>query len=244
MTKVSQANYQDLLRAIAVICMIIDHLGWIGFYHDPLLRMIGRSVMPVFCFFAGYNFTKPKVNILILGICLQVLEMIHFTTMMNMLFSIYFGQCVLHFIRQYEMNDEKGTFIICLSLIAATPFTYEIFEYGTLVIAFMLIGQLYRSGVSDPGYMPLLTLSTIMLADYVHAFSFKDSIMMAAMVCVTCYALSIRKYDKPISIDLRLISRNSLVIYFVNVALFIMIRFDLPLLIPTIFQINVETIIK
>ena len=89
------SNYQDILKIIAIICMIIDHIGLYFFPETWILRAVGRYAFPVFCFFAGFNFrNKLKLKVLIYGIALYL-----FTTTVifeqiveaNILISIFIG---------------------------------------------------------------------------------------------------------------------------------------------------------
>ena len=53
-------NFQDLLKVIAIVTMLFDHMG-LFFYHDNTwLRLVGRFSMPLFLFFAGYNYYRVK----------------------------------------------------------------------------------------------------------------------------------------------------------------------------------------
>ncbi|ABE04776.1 F pilin acetylation protein TraX [Rickettsia bellii RML369-C] len=45
----NKSNYQDLLKTLAIIAMIIDHIGLYLYPDLIILRIIGRTAMPVFC---------------------------------------------------------------------------------------------------------------------------------------------------------------------------------------------------
>lgn len=69
----TESNYQDFLKTIAIITMVIDHLGLYFFPEYEIMRVIGRVSMPIFCFFVGYNFhKKPKIKILVVGVVLHI----------------------------------------------------------------------------------------------------------------------------------------------------------------------------
>ena len=55
------------LKMIAIICMVIDHVGYVLFPAQPVLRMIGRISFPIFCFLIveGFFHTRSHVNYLI-----------------------------------------------------------------------------------------------------------------------------------------------------------------------------------
>ncbi|NRB10010.1 MAG: hypothetical protein HRU35_00080 [Rickettsiaceae bacterium] len=75
MTQKYQTNYQDLLKMMAMITMVIDHLGLYFFPDLVIMRIIGRYTMPIFCFFVGYNYHKGvSFKILIAGIILYLIQ--------------------------------------------------------------------------------------------------------------------------------------------------------------------------
>ena len=93
------SNYQDILKIIALICMIIDHIGLYFFPETWILRAVGRYAFPIFCFFAGFNFKNSlRFKTLIYGIALYL-----FTTAVifeqiieaNILISIFVGYVYL-----------------------------------------------------------------------------------------------------------------------------------------------------
>ena len=60
---VYQTNLYDRLKVLAVITMIIDHLGYYIFPEDLYLRLIGRIAFPIFLFLVGfYSNRTPDSN--------------------------------------------------------------------------------------------------------------------------------------------------------------------------------------
>lgn len=58
------SGQQELLRWLAILCMVIDHVGYIFFTpSDALpLRAVGRIAWPVFAFLLAYNVAVRDVN--------------------------------------------------------------------------------------------------------------------------------------------------------------------------------------
>ncbi|MCR5387633.1 MAG: conjugal transfer protein TraX [Lachnospiraceae bacterium] len=52
------------LKMIAVISMLIDHIGMVLFPHQMWLRGIGRLAFPIYCFLLteGYKYTSSKIK--------------------------------------------------------------------------------------------------------------------------------------------------------------------------------------
>jgi hypothetical protein len=227
MNKAHVTNYQDLLKTIAIITMIRDHIGLYCFPEHIMLRAIGRSAMPIFCFFAGYNFSKPKAILWQLGLLLSVMWYISISiASLNMLVTIYLGQLYLYFMEKYAKTSEQDVLVQCILLLCLTPITCLILEYGTLAIAFMVIGRYYAKNNDDPGFMLLFAISLMIFSNHLFEFGLRDSVISSAAIAVACYALTARSYERPIPIDLKCISRNSLRIYYMNIAIFTIIRFN------------------
>lgn len=228
---IAPSNYQDLLKTIAIICMIIDHIALFLFPQIIELRIIGRISVPIFAFFAGYNFkNKPQIRILLYGLLITLVEGMNFHVFGNILLSLYLGQYVLYIIEIYKLNNNPLYFlIICLLCVLLTPLTYGIIDSGTLVPGFIIIGKLYHDQKPNPEYMILLALSYILMIITIFPFPFSQGIITSLLILLTCYTLSSSVHSKKISIDLRFISRNVLMIYFVHIVALIIIASNIPL---------------
>lgn len=218
----SYANYQDLLKTIAIAAMVLDHVGvFIMFPEGFWMRALGRCVMPIFCFFVGYNFTKPKHVIGILGLVLTFLTYISFgaaNTMLNMLGMIYLGQWYLHCMDKWKYNSDLGALLQCVILLALLPLVHNYIEYGTLGMVFMVAGKRAREGRGYKSFMPLIGICAMIFAmtyfsDY---FSIANIALTSLVIFSSCFALSAVDPRAPMPIDLRIISRHTLLIYFVN----------------------------
>ena len=223
MTRTS--NYQDILKIIAIICMIIDHIGLYFFPETWILRAVGRYAFPVFCFFAGFNFrNKLKLKVLIYGIALYL-----FTTTVifeqiveaNILISIFIGNVYL-IVFQSRLNNFWNAYTHFLILACCWPLTSDFLEYGTLTIAMMVLGYSVKNGlISLPiaaftaAYSSFLYTMTI----YFNDFKTPEFIVTAIVIASIYFSLTFKNFRQANNLNLTLISNNLLAIYSIHLAI-------------------------
>ena len=138
----------DLLKALAILLMIVDHVGYHFFPEELWFRLIGRLCIPIWFFLIGYSrtvFIPPK---LLIGGGLIVLSAIvagQYIFPLDILFTI----AIIRHWRQgmaYRATSSpeqlRGWFLI-LFLIALP--TGIFFEYGSLGALFVLFGFIMRN---------------------------------------------------------------------------------------------------
>lgn len=214
-------NYQDFLKVIAIIVMIIDHVGLYFFPEQEMMRLIGRSAMPIFCFFAGYNFkAKPNLKVLLYGLLLYLTNIIvhwQFLTT-NILISIFLGQCYLCLF-QNQLKGFYSSYCHVIVLCLLWPFTWFLVDYGSLVIALMVLGYTAKQ---DKINSKLTVLISVILSVYhtlatfyaVFNFSKIDVLIVLGIAAGLYLLMTIKDFAKPIPINLKPISRNVMFIYF------------------------------
>ena len=69
----------DILKTVAIILMIIDHIGYYFFPENYWFRAIGRACVPVWFFLIGYANTRELPNrLLIAALILALADLILF----------------------------------------------------------------------------------------------------------------------------------------------------------------------
>lgn len=214
------SNYQDLLKTLAIIALIIDHLGLYFFPKYQIFRAIGRFAMPIFGFFVGYNYNKPNHKIAALGFVLTFMLWFCFdVTSLNILIVMYLGQWCLYFMDQYELGSKTIIWIKILALIAIIPLTQDYLEYGSLLLAFILVGKSFKEGIGNYWLIGCVTIASILFSLQPGRFMFtiENQVIVIALMLLEGYLLGGLNHSKPIKINLKPISRNSLYIYFADV---------------------------
>lgn len=215
-----KSNHQDLLKLLAIVAMIFDHLGLYFFPDQPIFRVIGRFAMPAFCFFAGYNLKdKPRFELLIYGALLYAVSIVIFGqfTTANILISIFLGQYYIH-LQKNRLKIFEIAYIHVIILSLFWVFSWEYIDYGTLSIAIILLGYTAKQ---SPSNLKLAVAVAVILSIFhtITVFSFSNIyLILSILIALGEYYLFVRSYfDKEIGFNIRVISRNTLIIYFVHV---------------------------
>ena len=223
------SNYQDILKTLATLAMIIDHIGFYFFPEILILRSIGRYAFPIFCFFAGFNY-KGNLNykILIYGIILYIFQtfvMFCQISTANILISIFLGQIYLKLFETHFTNFYK-TYAHALILGCLWPLTDMYIEYGTLSIALMALGKSAKQEPKNVYISAFLVayLSFSYTIDIFYPyFNITDTIVASLVTFGLFISLISNNYFKPNKLKLVLISKNVLNIYCLHLAIILLI---------------------
>lgn len=238
----------DVIKACALVIMIIDHIGHFFFADDLMWRAVGRIGLPVWFFMAGYS--RPKrwldPHLVIGGIVLSVAYVLTMDRLwpQNALISILLvhGQtlCFLSVKPQWDRLTHVVK-IACLIIYAAvlcvlTPVSSLFWEYGSLALLMGVCGLLKRdsSGLSAM----VVTLCTVALTYLVIAFQISifqftgataivSSLGIAALMAVLYLADLRHVYTGHQSSLLRLMGRYTLEFYVGHLLLFMAIYYFL-----------------
>lgn len=225
----NKSNYQDLLKTLAIIAMIIDHMGLYLYPELTIMRIIGRTAMPVFCFFAGYNFhDKPKTHIIIFGVLLQIYTTVLFKQFIttNILISIYLGQWYIYYFRNSLTRFFYSGYCHVIIMVILWYISWALIDYGTLVIAIMILGFISKQEKANLKLCCFIaifasfvhsTLFTLAISFNEFNFSKTDLILNLTFLTVTYILMIISDYSQKIPISLKWISRNALYIYCIQI---------------------------
>ena len=135
------------LKLIALLTMIIDHVGAIFFSFEPNFRIIGRIAFPIYCFLLveGYFHTrdvkKYSIRLLIFALVSEIpfdyaffgeLNNIH----QNIFFTLFLGLMAVHVMEKYTLKNPIISFAGLF--IAVILSEYLRTDYGVLGILYIL----------------------------------------------------------------------------------------------------------
>ena len=205
-------DYQDLLKVVAILLMLLDHLAFYAFPSD-LLRVFGRLVMPIFAFFLGYNFHKKNARheLLVVGIMLLVLQLIRTNgnfLYLHILIPMYLATWYISFFNKYSFY----TLVLHCTVIASVSFIFDPWmEYGTFPIAIALVGYGYKHKIIGIHAASIMSIGL----SAIHSSNFRMTWPYILAYCLILYVLfTIRKFDQKLKSNLTMITKYALPIYF------------------------------
>ena len=149
------------LKVMAMIFMVIDHVGLIFFPHEIMFRYIGRLSFPIFCFLIveGFyhtcNVYKYMGRLLLFAFIseypfdLMVSGTGFYMESQNIFFTLFLGLVAIYFMDQFDKKYPVSYFFktiayvliaVSISLIAVELGT----DYSALGIFYIVIFYLYR----------------------------------------------------------------------------------------------------
>ena len=145
------------LKMVAIITMLIDHIGSVVFPEFIILRIIGRLAFPLFAFLIteGYrhtsNFSKYLIRLSIFALISQYPFWLAFgfDSRLNIFFTLTFGLLAIYLSEKYENILP----VIILALFADVIST----DYGAFGILLIYLIHIFRDDFNKMfGYISLL----------------------------------------------------------------------------------------
>lgn len=141
-----------VLKIIAVISMLSDHLGYVLFNKFTFMNYIGRLAFPIFAFSIseGYHYTKNLkkyfLRLTIFAVISQIPYMMFLSTFTSMwqfntIFTLILGLLAIYIYDKCK-NKYLGIFIPILFAIIAQTFN---FDYGWFGIAIIFIFYIFKN---------------------------------------------------------------------------------------------------
>lgn len=144
-----------LIKLVAMVTMLIDHLGVVFFGYIPELRIIGRIAFPLFCWgiVMGLEHTRSvtryALRILVMGLVSQpfyMLALTHSWYELNVMATLLLGLASIVSIRAKWYGSQCWGPLICLMLAAAFRMDYG--WQGVLLIILMHLARRSRGGLA------------------------------------------------------------------------------------------------
>ncbi len=137
----------DLLKSLAVILMICDHVGFFFFPEEMWFRTLGRLCLPIWFFLIGYARGSEVPKIFWIGggvVAVSSFIAGPYILPLNILFTLAIMRKGRDYIARGALSSPqalRGMFFIMLLLSFPSA---VFFEYGTLAVLIMLVGFIAR----------------------------------------------------------------------------------------------------
>lgn len=163
------------LKIIAVVTMLVDHIGFLFFPEEQIFRIIGRISFPLFAFLIAEGFLKTKdVKSYLKRLSLfAVISQIPFSIFeslggnsvfsFNILFSLALGVLVLLIITKVKNMPIKSLAILAiLALAYFGDFSYGVYGILSILGSYLFIKN-RRAGITALSVLPFLETMRLFL---------------------------------------------------------------------------------
>ena len=232
----------DILKSLAVVLMIVDHVGYYFYPDEDWIRAVGRLCVPIWLFLIGYARSR-RIDALLVGgaILLTVANWaagLPFLAV-NILFTIILVRLVLDPVLRFIGTNDMKLMLVTTVLCIFAPITNSFWEYGTLGLLFGICGHLARNGFGKidivPKFYAVICLATLVIVqDGVFHFTPIQNVFVAAgssVMTVLLFAYLPRNTNIGFAINSRLIQdflrftgRHTLEIYIAHLLIFKLVR--------------------
>lgn len=158
-----------MIRILALITMLLDHIGYVFFPDILIFNVIGRLAFPMFAWgvSVGYiytkNFKKYSIRLLLLAIISQIpYSLIFNNAHLNICFTLFLGLISIK-IYDSDLKLVLKNFIIIIILLISHFLKLEYGAYGILTILFFFH---FRGKESIIIYQGILTLVATLAYKY------------------------------------------------------------------------------
>lgn len=138
-------NNYDLLKSIAFLLMVVDHIGYYFFPQTVLFRAIGRGSAIIFALLFGITKHKKNNKILLYGALTAILFYFYGYSIfpLNILFNFYLSYFLLDYVENLYYNNNILFNIILILLIPISIISNIFIEYGLIITFLIFCGKLF-----------------------------------------------------------------------------------------------------
>ncbi|AJY75110.1 TraX family protein [Paenibacillus beijingensis] len=130
------------MQVIAMLTMLIDHIGLVFFKNDPWWRIAGRLAFPIYAYYIvlGYQHTKSIKNYMNRLLLLTLISQIPYMLALNSAAKLnVVGTLYLCLVVLYVTDHQKRVVSVPVAVIIAAIMEFLNFDYGFYGLALVLI---------------------------------------------------------------------------------------------------------
>lgn len=138
----------DLLKSLALLLMVLDHIGYFFYPENDWYRAVGRASMPIWFFLIGFARTRDFSKPIWIGAGLIILSTFVFGASvlpLNILVTILIVRAVLDVVARTTFRNWEiamyGSFALAVLMLP----TVVLFQYGTSALLIAMAGYMVRN---------------------------------------------------------------------------------------------------
>ena len=142
-------NTHDLVKVLATVVMVVDHIGLYFMDNNDWFRIVGRLAAPLFFMLVGASGAYHQKNELIIYAGVLMVFQFTLTGFDPAPFNILVSFMIIKFALQrvdFASYNNIALSLFLLFLITSNVFLFDILEYGSLGLAFAIGPVLARKG--------------------------------------------------------------------------------------------------
>lgn len=219
-TDIKRLHAYDFLMVVAIIFMIVDHVGLFFLTDIESLRIVGRVAAPLFLFLAGYGNSYVKPSYVFYGFILTYLIGDY---PLDILITFFLLSLFYQYLIRFLSNFVSIIIVFYLSIIMSFLSLY--LSYGFFALLFFMAGKSLYNNNLIYSFVYLFSAFIVYFAFYYLFFYYNDIIFIISSIFLSLVfgyfyndVLTIKR--KSNNYYFCLISRYSLQIYIVHIAAF------------------------
>ncbi|MEB8637963.1 TraX family protein [Bacillus cereus] len=137
------------MQLLAMLTMLVDHIGYVFFPDQIIWRMVGRLAFPIYayCIVVGYRHTTSLkmylLRLAVIGLISQIPYYLNNIEGLNVVGTLFVGLVVLYILDRYK----SGVLRILMTTAAAIVLELFSFDYGIYGLILILIYRYSKNGI-------------------------------------------------------------------------------------------------
>lgn len=219
----------DVMKAAAIVLMVIDHLGAFFFPENDWLRALGRLCVPMWFFLIGYARSRHIPKDWIIGALILIAGTWYFEERvfyLNILVTMVIVRLTLDFFAPLFLKN-LPLFALASVLCAALAFhTTAYTDYGTLAVPLAMLGLAARQGTLTLPHLVAIYLVFLVTQFLMFGFSggplwlFMVSLPLPLYACWRFRPAIFSQVPEIIRVPVQFMGRRTLEIYVVHMIAF------------------------
>lgn len=194
----------DVLKTVAVITMIFDHVGLYLWPEAEMLRVFGRLSAPLWFFLIGFARTRdvPFSWVFWLGIDLSVSAALGLEIKPNVLLTLMLIRLSLDALAPLLYPRSRFTMAFVMFCVVMMPLVQPLLEYGSYAWLLAAVGYwIRRDGMTGITWMTAVLFGYFALQSF--SFGFNEAEILVFVGGMMCIAAAIIPFNPDASLRLQ-----------------------------------------